>query len=69
MPFLGGEYYHVGAYPGLYNSRAAFLGLNMRVLPTVVLKAQYTHAEFTDKRPGTPQDHVNLVDAQAAWSF
>lgn len=69
MPFLGGEYYHVGGYPGLYNSRAAFGGLNMRVLPTVVIKAQYTHAEFTDKRPGTPQDNVNLVDAQAAWSF
>lgn len=69
MPFFGGEYYDVGAYPGLFNSRAFFGGLNVRVIPSVVLKAQYTHARFVDGRPGTPKDRVNLIDLQTAWSF
>src|SRR5690606_40835107 len=69
MPFGGYEYYQVGAFPGLFNAHAFFAGLNWRVLPAVVLKGQYTHAEFTDDRPGTPRDEVNLIELQAAWSF
>lgn len=70
MPFFGGEYYFLGNHSVLPDVMAVWGGLNMRVIPTVVLKAQYTHSWFPrDFAPGFRKDNANILDFQAAWSF
>jgi hypothetical protein len=63
MPFVCWQMYD---NPLVVDVNAVELGLNMRVLPEVVLKGQYNHAWF----PGTvPTATIDFVTVQAAWSF
>ncbi len=68
MPFFGGE----GWYPGLELEPAAgaiWGGLNIRPVPRVVLKAQYTQSFFVDDTNLVGDDGLQALDFQAAWSF
>jgi hypothetical protein len=70
MPFFGGESYH--ANQELVNNAAAVWGgLNIRPIPRVVLKAQYTQSWFLKPLHFPVDGHAGLqaIDLQAAWSF
>lgn len=65
MPFAGAEYYRFGtSYFPL--TAAWYVGLNVRPIPRVVLKAQYTHSWYPDNEEF---DGARLLAFQAAWSF
>jgi hypothetical protein len=64
MPYAGIEYYETGI-PGFGTSAEAWLGLNLRPIPRVVLKTQYTHAWF----PDVAIEDYKALEMQAAWSF
>jgi hypothetical protein len=68
MPFFGGESYVTGQefQPG---ANALWGGLNIRPIPRVVLKAQYTQSWFTDDTQLYGDDGIKALDLQAAWSF
>ena len=68
MPFFGGESYH----PHQEFTPAAgaiWGGLNVRPIPRVVLKAQYTQSWFLDNTDLVGDDGIQALDLQAAWSF
>lgn len=70
MPFIGGEGYTPGQEL-VQDAGAIWGGLNIRPVPRVVLKAQYTQSWFTGET-GTPpvgDDGIKALDLQAAWSF
>jgi len=68
MPFFGGENYEPGN--DLAPAAAAIWGgLNVRPIPRVVLKAQYTQSWFTDDTNLVGDDGTQVIDLQAAWSF
>jgi hypothetical protein len=68
MPFFGGESYHPGQEPSP-DASAIWGGLNVRPIPRVVLKAQYTQSWFTDDTELVGEDGLKALDLQAAWSF
>jgi len=72
MPFLLGEYTDSGlkvgtggSFPG--GGGALSVGLNVRPIPTVALKAQFRHIFFVNE--GTPASYLDDVLLSAAWSF
>ena len=66
-PFFGGESYTPGQE--LVNDAAAIWGgLNIRPIPRVVLKGQYTLSWFSDDTV-IGDDGIQVIDLQAAWSF
>ena len=68
MPFIGGEQYS----PGVEltpDAAAIWGGINVRPVPRVVLKAQYTQSWFTDDTQLVGDDGIQALDLQAAWSF
>jgi hypothetical protein len=67
MPVLGGEDYHA-AQTLVPEAVALWGGLNVRPVPRVVLKAQYTHVWFPNDRD-VLGDGIRALDLQAAWSF
>jgi hypothetical protein len=70
MPFIGCERYDSGQ-DLVQDATAIWGGLNIRPVPRVVLKAQYTESWFTGAA-GTPSvgdDGIQVIDLQAAWSF
>jgi hypothetical protein len=70
MPFFGGESYH--ANQELVNNAAAIWGgLNVRPVPRVVLKAQYTQSWFLEPLhfPLVGASGLKALDLQASWSF
>lgn len=67
-PFLGGESYEAGQEL-TQDAGAVWGGLNVRPIPRVVLKAQYTHSWFTDDTELAGDDGIQAIDLQAAWSF
>lgn len=68
MPFFGGESYVTGKQFG-NDANAVWGGLNIRPIPRVVLKAQYTQSWFTDNTQLYGDDGLKALDLQAAWSF
>jgi hypothetical protein len=67
MPFIGGESYVPGQE--LVNDAAAIWGgLNIRPIPRVVLKAQFTQSWFSEDTV-IGDDGIQVIDLQAAWSF
>jgi hypothetical protein len=68
MPFFGGEQYTPG-FELTPDPVAIWGGLNIRPVPRVVLKAQYTQSWFTDDSNPVGDDGIQAVDLQAAWSF
>jgi hypothetical protein len=68
MPFVGGESYEPGQEL-VQAAAAVWGGLNVRPVPRVVLKAQYTQSWFTDDTELVGDDGIQVVDLQAAWSF
>lgn len=67
-PFLGGENYEAGT-EATQDAAAIWGGLNIRPIPRVVLKAQYTQSWFTDETALVGDDGIQAIDLQAAWSF
>lgn len=68
MPFFGGE----GWYPGTELEPAAgavWGGINVRPVPRVVLKAQFTQSFFVDDTDLVGDNGLQAIDLQAAWSF
>jgi hypothetical protein len=63
MPFVDWQVYD---NPVLVDVNELQLGLNVRVLPEVVLKGSYFHVWFPGSVPAATIDFVTL---QAAWSF
>lgn len=68
MPFIGGESYAPGVELA-QDAAAIWGGINIRPVPRVVLKAQYTHSWFTDDTDLVGDDGLQALDLQAAWSF
>lgn len=68
MPFIGGEGYEPGQEL-VQDALALWGGLNIRPVPRVVLKAQYTQSWFTDGSESVGDDGIQVLDLQAAWSF
>jgi hypothetical protein len=68
MPFFGGESDAAGEafFP---DGRAIWGGLNIRPVPRVVLKAQYTQSWFFDGTKVFGDDGIKAIDLQSAWSF
>ena len=70
MPFFGGEAWRQNL-SGFSNANAIWGGLNVRPIPRVVLKAQYTQSFWLEqdefKLSGSPG--LKALDLQAAWSF
>jgi hypothetical protein len=67
-PFIGGERYEAGQEL-TQDAAALWGGLNIRPIPRVVLKAQYTQSWFTDDTELVGDDGIQVIDLQAAWSF
>ncbi|HLK88752.1 MAG TPA: hypothetical protein VKZ18_02600 [Polyangia bacterium] len=73
MPFASAQYYKFPETPGnQYNPavRAFAAGLNYRLHPSVVLKAEYTYATL----PGSPlavvrDQPLNVLETQVSWVF
>jgi hypothetical protein len=61
MPFVIGQMY---VNPLVTNANILELGLNVRVLPEIVLKAEFIHVVFPLVGTG-----IDYVTTQAAWSF
>jgi hypothetical protein len=68
MPFIGGERYKPGVEL-TQDAAAIWGGVNIRPVPRVVLKAQYTQSWFTDDTDLVGDDGLQAIDLQAAWSF
>ena len=68
MPFIGGEHYTPGQ-EFVQDATAIWGGLNIRPVPRVVLKAQFTRSWFTDGTELVGDDGLEAIDLQAAWSF
>jgi len=68
MPFIGGEQYKPGVEL-TQDAAAIWGGLNIRPVPRVVLKAQFTQSWFTDDTDLVGDDGIQALDLQAAWSF
>lgn len=70
MPFFGGEGYQPNQ-SGFSNATAIWGGLNVRPIPRVVLKAQYTQSFWleSDEFPIHGAQGLKAIDLQAAWSF
>jgi hypothetical protein len=73
MPFTHFQYYNAGlrdAFAGSNTLTALALGLNVRVVPAVVLKASVHGIYFKDPEKDSPtEDPLWLINAQAAWAF
>jgi hypothetical protein len=70
MPYAGGEYFSFGEYAVFPTVVSMYVGLNVRPIARLVLKAQYTHVFF----PATPTigdkpNPLNPLSFQCAWSF
>ncbi len=73
LPFASAQYYKFPETPGnQYNPavRAFAAGLNYRLHPSVVLKAEYTYATL----PGSPlavvrDQPLNVIETQVSWVF
>jgi hypothetical protein len=66
-PFFGGESYVPGQE--LVNDAAAVWGgLNIRPIPRVVLKGQFTQSWFSEDTV-IGDNGIQVIDLQAAWSF
>jgi hypothetical protein len=70
MPFFGGESYKPNQ-SGFSNATAIWGGLNVRPIPRVVLKAQYTQSFWLEPEEFAIHGDQGLkaLDLQAAWSF
>jgi hypothetical protein len=62
MPFVVWQMYK---NPLVTDANEIQLGLNMRVMPEIVVKAQFNHVWFPDGF----LDNIDYVTTQAAWSF
>jgi hypothetical protein len=71
MPYFGGEYYYLSRTTISPSAIGLWGGLNVRPTERVVVKLQYTNAWFpADWLDGFKKPkHLNLLTAQAAWSF
>jgi hypothetical protein len=67
MPYGGGGYYKQGSSSWVPEVADFWCGLNLRPTPRVVLKLQYTHAQFYNTTLSTTG--MRLITAQTAWSF
>jgi hypothetical protein len=68
MPFFGGESYHSGQ-ASIGDAGAIWGGLNVRPIPRVVLKFQFTQSFFLDDTSFVGDNGFQGIDFQAAWSF
>jgi hypothetical protein len=68
MPFFGGERYKPGQ-DGALSAAAIWGGLNVRPIPRVVLKGQFTESWAVDDAGLIGDDGIEVIDLQAAWSF
>jgi hypothetical protein len=74
MPYTIFQYYDTGwrgALGGLASKVTAFsLGVNVRLTPSVVFKAEYSRAVFGNTVGGSPfEDPLGVVACQLAWAF
>jgi hypothetical protein len=68
MPFFGGERYAPGQEAS-FPASAIWGGLNVRPVPRVVLKGQYTRSWSEGDTGFVGADGTEVIDLQAAWSF
>jgi len=73
MPFASAQYYKFPETPGnQYNPavRAFAAGLNYRLHPSVVLKAEYTYATLPGSALAIVSDTpLNVIETQVSWVF
>jgi len=70
MPYVIVEYYNFSNRPEVPAAYGTYLGLNIRPIPRVTLKAQYTHGTFDGLGSlGFGRDSISFLELQAAWSF
>ncbi len=69
MPYVNAEYYNSGPL-GIWGRIPAYwFGVNMRPVPSIVLKAQYLYADGTGTPVSGDLDPLSFFTTQAAWSF
>jgi hypothetical protein len=73
MPYVKGEYSPDPALRAIGVQQNVALvtgGLNVRPVPRVVLKGEYTYGTFPDAPPGSfAENDIQGVDLQLAWAF
>ncbi len=73
MPFVNLQYYAAGfksAFGGGDTLVSGTVGVNARVVPSVVVKLVFTTIRFPGALAGTPaRDDLQLVASQVAWAF
>ncbi len=69
MPYVNAEYYNSGPL-GIWGRIPAYwFGVNMRPVPSIVLKAQYLYADGTGTPVSGDLEPFSIFTTQAAWSF
>ncbi len=69
MPYVNLEYYDSGP-TGIWGKIPAYwFGINVRPVPSIVLKAQYLHADGTGSPALGDLPAFDYIMTQAAWSF
>ncbi|MDX2052189.1 MAG: hypothetical protein SFV15_07355 [Polyangiaceae bacterium] len=70
MPYTIVEYYNFANRPEVPPGGGVYLGLNVRPIPRVTLKGQYTYGTFDGLGSlGLGRDSISIFELQAAWSF
>jgi hypothetical protein len=73
LPYFLAQYYRFPETPGnQYNPsvQGVSAGLNYRLHPSVVLKAEYTHATLPDSPLAVVRDTpLNVIETQVSWVF
>jgi hypothetical protein len=73
LPFVVAQYYKFPETPGnelTVDVRAYQAGLNYRLHPSVILKAEYTYATLSDSPLALIRDTpVQVIETQVSWVF
>jgi hypothetical protein len=69
MPYVNAEYYDDGPNGAFGKVPAYWFGVNVRPIPSIVLKAQYLYADAEGVPAFGDIEPFSFVTTQAAWSF